>query len=137
MARSAELNCILPSRINMAFGGCPTCAEHARINDAGFESVLDQGEPGYRLWAGGSLGVAPSLAVPLLSFVPRRHVLAACEALIETFVAHGDLDNPKQGRLKFVVPGDGGDGVPQRVPRALPRAPGGGHLRARAGPGSG
>ncbi len=103
VARSAALNCVLPSRINMAFGGCPTCAEHARINDAGFESVLDRGEPGYRLWAGGSLGVAPSLAVPLLSFVPRRHVLAACEALIETFVAHGDLDHPKQGRLKFVV----------------------------------
>jgi sulfite reductase beta subunit-like hemoprotein len=103
VARSAELNCVLPSRINMAFGGCPSCAEHARINDAGFESRIEQGEAGYRLWAAGSLGVAPSLAVPLLSFVARRHVLAAAEALIETFVEHGDLDNPKQGRLKFVV----------------------------------
>jgi sulfite reductase beta subunit-like hemoprotein len=107
VARSSELNCVLPSRINMAFGGCPSCAEHARINDAGFESKVEQGEAGYRLWAGGSLGVAPSLAVPLLSFVARRHVLAAAEALIETFVEHGDLDNPKQGRLKFVVQGMG------------------------------
>jgi sulfite reductase beta subunit-like hemoprotein len=103
VARSAELNCVLPSRINMAFGGCPSCAEHARISDAGFESRIEQGEAGYKLWAGGSLGVAPFLAMPLLSFVSRRHVLAACEALIETFVEHGDLDNPKQGRLKFVV----------------------------------
>jgi sulfite reductase beta subunit-like hemoprotein len=103
VARSAELNCVLPSRINMAFGGCPACAEHARINDVGFESRVAQGELGYRVWAGGSLGVAPSLAVPLVDFLPRRHVLAAAEALIEVFVEHGDLDNPKQGRLKFVV----------------------------------
>ncbi len=101
--RSAELNCVLPSRINMAFGGCPLCAEHARINDAGFESVLEMGEPGYRLWSGGSLGVAPSLAVPLVPFIPRRDVLAAAEALVETFVDLGDLDNPKQGRMKFVI----------------------------------
>jgi sulfite reductase beta subunit-like hemoprotein len=103
VARSAELNCILPSRINIAFGGCPTCAEHARINDIGFESRIEQGVAGYRMWAGGSLGVAPALAVPLESFVPRPHVLAACEALIETFVAHGAFENPKQGRLKYVV----------------------------------
>jgi sulfite reductase beta subunit-like hemoprotein len=111
LARSAELNCTLPSRINMAFGGCPACAEHARINDVGFESRVEHGELGYRMWAGGSLGVAPSLAVPLLDFVPRRHVLAAAEALIEVFVGHGDLENPKQGRLKFVVQALGEDGL--------------------------
>jgi sulfite reductase beta subunit-like hemoprotein len=110
VARSAELNCVLPSRINIAFGGCPACVEHARINDVGFESRIEQGEPGYRLWAGGSLGVAPSLAVPLLDFVPRRDVLAAAEAVIEVFLEHGDVDNPKQGRLKFVVQAMGEDG---------------------------
>src|SRR3954470_810507 len=49
LARSAELNCRLPSRINIAFGGCPGCRHHARVNDAGFESVVVAGEPGYRL----------------------------------------------------------------------------------------
>jgi sulfite reductase beta subunit-like hemoprotein len=109
VARSTELNCVLPSRINMAFGGCPTCAEHARLNDAGFESLVVDGEAGYRLWAGGSLGVAPSLAVELAPFVPRRHAVAAGVALAETFIALGDLDNPKQGRMKFVLDAIGAD----------------------------
>jgi sulfite reductase beta subunit-like hemoprotein len=109
VARSAELNAVLPSRINMSFGGCPACAEHARLNDAGFESVVADGEPGYRLWAGGSLGVMPSLAVPLADFVARRHATAAAVALAETFIALGDLDNPKQGRMKFVLEAVGAD----------------------------
>jgi sulfite reductase beta subunit-like hemoprotein len=103
VGRSAELNTVLPSRINMAFGGCPACAEHARLNDAGFESVVADGQPGYRLWAGGSLGTMPFLAVLLAEFIPRRDVLAAALALLETFIDLGDLDKPKKGRMKFVL----------------------------------
>jgi sulfite reductase beta subunit-like hemoprotein len=103
VARSAELNTVLPSRMNMAFGGCPVCAEHARLNDAGFESRVVDGEPGYRLWAGGSLGTMPFVAVPLTEFIARGDVLAAAVALTETFVDLGDLDNPKKGRMKFVL----------------------------------
>ena len=103
LARSAELNCILPSRINMAFGGSPRCVEDALINDVAFVSVVVDGQPGYVVSAGGSLGKAASLSVPLADFVPRADVLAACEALIDVFVEHGDLDKPANGRLKFVV----------------------------------
>ena len=38
LARSRELNCELPSRINISFGGCPECRHHARLNDVGFVS---------------------------------------------------------------------------------------------------
>ncbi len=103
VARSAELNCILPSRVNVAFGGSPRCRADARLNDAGFVSVLRHGEPGYELWAGGSLGKAPFLAVPVADFVARADVVAAAEALVEVFVEHGDLDKPSKGRLKYVV----------------------------------
>jgi sulfite reductase beta subunit-like hemoprotein len=101
--RAAELNVVLPSRLNFAFGGCPTCTHHARLNDGGFVSVVVGVEPGYRLWAGGSLGTKPVLAVPLADFVPRRHAVAAALALTDAFVDHGDLDDPKRGRLKFVL----------------------------------
>ncbi len=109
VARSAELNCALPSRINMAFGGSPRCVEDALINDLAFVSVVIDGEPGYRVLAGGSLGKAPSLAVSVCDFVARADVLAACEALIDVFVAHGDHDRPANGRLKFVVQAMGED----------------------------
>jgi sulfite reductase beta subunit-like hemoprotein len=103
VARSAQLNCELPSRVNMAFGGSPRCRHDALVNDAGFVSVLVDGRPGYELWAGGSLGKAPRLAVKLADFVPREEVLAAAEALIDVFVAHGDFENPSKGRMKFVL----------------------------------
>jgi len=103
VVRADQLNVVMPSRINLAFGGCPVCRDHALLNDGGFVSVLVEGEPGYRLVAGGSLGTSPSLAVPLADFVPRRDVVAAALALTDTFVDLGDLDNPKKGRMKFVL----------------------------------
>ncbi len=103
LARSSELNCQLPSRINIAFGGSPRCRADALLNDAGFVSVVRDGEAGYELWGGGSLGKAPFLAVKLADFIPRGDAQAAAEALVEVFVAHGDFDKPTKGRMKFVV----------------------------------
>jgi sulfite reductase beta subunit-like hemoprotein len=107
VALAGQLNVALPSRVNLAFGGCPTCADHARLNDGGFQSVVVDGEAGYRLWAGGSLGTMPFVAVPLDEFVPRRHALAAALALTETLIDLGDLDNPRKGRMKFVLEAHG------------------------------
>ena len=101
--RSRELNCVLPSRINISLGGSPRCRQDARLSDAGFVSVVRNGQAGYELWAGGSLGKAPFLAIQLADFFPREEVLAAAEALVEVFVAHGDFEKPTKGRMKFVV----------------------------------
>jgi ferredoxin-nitrite reductase len=45
----------------------------------------------------------------LADFLPREDVVAAAEALVEVFVAHGDPDHPKRGRMKFVVAAMGAD----------------------------
>ncbi len=103
VARSAELNVELPSRINISLGGSPRCRDDALVNDIGLVSMIVDGRPGYEMWAGGSLGKAPSLGVLLTPFVPRTQVLAAVEALVELFVREGDLDTPAKGRMKFVV----------------------------------
>src|SRR5690606_3983846 len=76
----------------------------------GFVSVVRDGRPGYELWAGGSLGKAPSLAVPLAPFVDRTDLLAAVDALVEVFVRHGDFDHPAKARMKFMVERLGADG---------------------------
>jgi sulfite reductase beta subunit-like hemoprotein len=109
IARSAELNVRLPSRVNIALGGSPRCRHDALVNDAGLISTVVDGVAGYEIWAGGSLGKAPSLAVLLTPFVPRADVLAAVEALVDVFVAHGNLDEPTKGRMKFVVEALGPD----------------------------
>jgi sulfite reductase beta subunit-like hemoprotein len=103
LARSATLNCQLPSRLNLAFGGSPRCRDDALLNDGGFVSVVRDGKAGYELWGGGSLGKAPRLGVKLADFVSRADVAAAAEALIDVFIAHGEFDAPARGRMKFVL----------------------------------
>jgi sulfite reductase beta subunit-like hemoprotein len=103
VARSERLNVTLPSRVNVSLGGSPRCVEDSRINDVGLVSKVLDGEAGYELWVGGSLGKAPRPGVQIAAFVPRDQVAAAVDAVIEVFIAEGDLDHPAKGRLKFVV----------------------------------
>ena len=109
VARSAELNVTLPSRINITLGGSPRCRHDALVNDIGLVSVIVEDEPGYEVWAGGSLGKAPALAVLLTPFVRRDDVLAAVEALVDVFVAHGNFDEPSKARMKFLIETLGAD----------------------------
>ena len=122
VARSAMLNCQLPSRVNLAFGGSPRCRHDALLNDGGFVSTVVDGVAGYELWGGGSLGRSPSLGIKLADFVPRAHVVAAAEALVDVFVAHGDIDNPAKGRLKYAVERLGPDGFRAAWERAFAEA---------------
>jgi sulfite reductase beta subunit-like hemoprotein len=102
--RGQGLNRRLPSRLNIGFGGCTSCRDHAKTNDLGFVSVIRDGEPGYEVWVGGSLGKsAPTLAMRALPFVPRRDVLAVVDALLTVYCDYGEFDKPSRGRLKFLI----------------------------------
>ena len=109
IGRSAELNTLLPSRLNVALGGSPRCRHDALVNDIGLVSVVHDGVAGYEVWAGGSLGKSPSLAVLLIPFVARDDVLAAVEALVDVYVTRGGIDEPAKGRMKFLVATLGAD----------------------------
>ena len=109
VARSAELNTQLPSRLNVALGGSPRCRHDALVNDMGLVSTVVGGIAGYEVWAGGSLGKAPSLAVLLSPFVARAEVLPAVEALIDVFVQEGRFEEPAKARMKFLVDELGAD----------------------------
>lgn len=105
LARTPELDTQLPSRINVLFGGCPACRDHAKVNEAGFVSVIaPDGTLGYELWLGGSLGKSqPTLGFLAVPFLPRSEVLAALHALVDVFVAHGAFEKPSKARLKFLI----------------------------------
>jgi sulfite reductase beta subunit-like hemoprotein len=109
VARSSQLNTQLPSRLNVSLGGSPRCRHDALVNDMGLVSTVVGGIAGYEVWAGGSLGKAPSLAILLTPFVPRTEVLPAVEALIDVFVAEGRFDEPAKARLKVLVEDLGAD----------------------------
>jgi sulfite reductase beta subunit-like hemoprotein len=122
VARSAELNTQLPSRINVSLGGSPRCRHDALVNDMGLVSTVVGGVPGYEVWAGGSLGKAPSLAILLSPFVSRPDLLAAVDALIEVFVTEGRFEEPAKGRMKFLIEELGPDGFRAAWQRAFDAA---------------
>lgn len=105
LARTPELDTRLPSRVNILFGGCPACRDHAKVNEAGFVSVVaEDGRLGYELWVGGSLGKSrPTLGFRAVPFVPRADVLAATAALIDLFVEYGDFETPLKARMKYLI----------------------------------
>jgi sulfite reductase beta subunit-like hemoprotein len=107
VARSHELNQALPSRINIVLGGCSACGLEALTNDIGLVAVVRDGEPGYQLWAGGSLGTAPRLSVLLRPFLPRADMLAAVTTILDWYCAEGSIDDVAKGRLKFVIEAKG------------------------------
>jgi sulfite reductase beta subunit-like hemoprotein len=111
VSRSAQLNTELPSRLNVALGGSPRCRHDALVSDAGLISTIVDGRPGYEVWAGGSLGKSPSLAVLLAPFVPREEIVAAVEALVDVYVARGNFDQPAKGRMKFLIEKLGADAL--------------------------
>lgn len=100
-----EIDSKMPQRINIAFGGCPDCRDHALVNDMGFVSKIDdEGELGYELWLGGSLGKSsPTLSIKAIDFLPRVQVLPAVHALFEVFIEHGAFDQPGKARLKYLI----------------------------------
>jgi sulfite reductase beta subunit-like hemoprotein len=105
LARTPELDTKLPSRVNVHFGGCTECRNIAKVNDAGFVSIIgNDGDLGYELWIGGSLGKSvPTLAIKALDFVSRRDVLPALNALFDVYIEHGDFEQPTKARMKFLV----------------------------------
>lgn len=113
LARTPKLDTEMPQRINVAFGGCPSCRDHSRINDLSFVSVVSpEGELGYEVWMGGSLGkTSPTFSFQALDFIARQDVLAAANALFDVHTQYGDADDPRKGRLKFLLRRLGEDGL--------------------------
>lgn len=105
LERTPEIDARMPQRINIVFGGCPPCRDHAKTNDLGFVStVRSDGELGYELWLGGSLGKSsPRYAFRAEAFITRTDVLPATHALFDVFIEHGNFDRPAKGRLKFLI----------------------------------
>lgn len=103
LARSEALNVALPGRVNIVLGGCQTCGLEALTNDIGLVATIRDGEPGYQLWAGGSLGTAPKLSVLLRPFVTRAELWPAVWALVSWFCDNGTTETVARGRLKHVI----------------------------------
>ena len=106
---------LMPRKVKIAFEGCPT--DHARtpIHDIGIVAALRDGQPGFRISAGGGLGPAPRAAQLLEPWTPADLLLPTVEAILRVFERCGERRNRARARLKFLVEQLGWSEFQQRV----------------------
>ncbi len=97
------LNITLPRKFKPAFSGCPDDEAQGVLNDLGFYARLGKGGRGFRVLAGGGLGAAPHLALPLRDFLGAEDTLAYAEAVVRIQHRYGERKNRHKARLKFLV----------------------------------
>lgn len=111
----------LPKRLNVSLCGCTSCENHALVNDLGLSAVKNsQGETGFSLHVGGSMGVTPRLGWLLEGFLPLQDAIPALKAVTHLYILHGDRSSPAKGRLKFLVEAWGVDKFREEFQKVLP-----------------
>lgn len=93
----------LPRKFKIAFSGSSADRAKVGINDFGGLAEIRNGQRGFRLYVGGSLGAIPYASYLLAEWVPSEEVVDYCEAVIRTFDRHGNRSNIYRARLKFLI----------------------------------
>ncbi len=100
----------LPRKFKTAVSGCCQNCSQPEINDIGATGVrrtLPDGtvEEGFHIRVGGGLSARPFIAKPLNMFVPKDEakLRSVFHAIVTIFRDHGNRENRKAARLKFLV----------------------------------
>jgi sulfite reductase beta subunit-like hemoprotein len=94
----------LPRKFKPSIGGCcGTDCSQAYINDLGLLARSRDGQPGFRLVAGGGLATLRRSALLVEEFLPAGEVLEAADALIRVFNRIGNRKNKAKARLKWAI----------------------------------
>lgn len=94
----------LPRKFKISITGCThECAQH-EINDLGLTAVVnDDGDVGFEAWVGGGLGAIPFISKNLGVFVRYNEVIEVVTRIIEIYREHGNREDRKKSRIKFLI----------------------------------
>lgn len=100
----------LPRKFKMAIGYPFDNCVDLYANDLGFLAVVRDGQiVGYNILAGGGMGVTPSAKKTFpaiakrIGFVEKDHALKMAEAVVRLQRDHGNREDRKVARLKYVI----------------------------------
>ena len=93
----------LPRKFKIAFSGCSGDCALCSVADVGFFAHLEQGEPGFSVYAGGGMGADSGLSVQIEKFIPHTAIFEVAEAVKRLFDKHGDRANRHKARLRYVL----------------------------------
>ena len=94
----------LPRKFKIAVNAAATDRAVVAAHDIGLHLVHDaQGQTGFTVLVGGGLGRTPILGSVVREFLPARHLLSYCEAILRVYNRHGRRDNIYKARIKILV----------------------------------
>ena len=121
----------LPRKFKPSVGGCcGTDCSQAFINDLGLLARVRDGQPGFKLVAGGGLSTLRRTALTVEEFVPVAELFEAADAVLRVFNRIGNRNNKAKARLKWAIDKIGPDKflAEYRAERETIRAEGGSPL---------
>ncbi|MFQ5469676.1 MAG: nitrite/sulfite reductase [Gammaproteobacteria bacterium] len=99
----------LPRKFKMSFSACETDCAQGMMHDVGVIATMRDGQPGFKILAGGGLGHKPRHAVTVEEFIEEKELLASMEALIALHNRYSDRKKRAKSRIKFLVDRFGAD----------------------------
>jgi sulfite reductase (NADPH) hemoprotein beta-component len=94
----------LPRKFKIAVNGADTDRAATLLHDIGLHALKnDAGELGLRVIVGGGMGRTPIIGHVIREFLPWRHMLTYCEAILRVYNRHGRRDNIYKARIKILV----------------------------------
>ena len=99
--REVDGICSLPWKFKISLSCSPECGQ-PWINDLGLVARERDGQWGFRVTAGGSLGAMPGTGTLLYEWMAADDVLPLAVATVSVFAAYGNRENRRKARLRHV-----------------------------------
>ena len=93
----------LPRKYKIAFSNKEENSLYAKINDIGFQAVIQDGKKGFRVYVGGGIGPISTSAIILREFIEEDEFLYYIHAIRNVFNDHGNRKIRARARLRYVL----------------------------------
>ena len=93
----------LPRKYKIAFSNKEENSLYVKINDIGFQAVIQDGKKGFRVYVGGGIGPISTNAIILREFIEEDEFLYYIHAIRNVFNDHGNRKIRARARLRYVL----------------------------------
>ena len=93
----------LPRKYKIAFSNKEENSLYVKINDIGFQAVIQDGKKGFRVYVGGGLGPISTNAIILRELIEEDEILYYIHAMRNVFNDHGNRKIRARARLRYVL----------------------------------
>ncbi len=94
----------LPRKFKIAVNAASTDRAVVAVHDIGLHLVHDAaGATGFTVLVGGGLGRTAIIGPVVREFLPAKHLLSYCEAILRVYNRYGRRDNMYKARIKILV----------------------------------